>query len=116
MKYDVAVHVATVDWIMNAFPADPGSTAPDANEEAPIFIVGPPRNGTTLVERIMGNLLEFYGLDWDDGCIDFHHNLATASASQVRRPLYGSSVSQWRHYEQQFTEPRDPIVSAGIEV
>ncbi len=40
-------------------------------------------------------LLAFCGLDWDDRCLEFHQTrreVRTASSSQVRRPLYSSSV------------------------
>lgn len=63
-------------------------------------------------------LLEFCGLDWEDACLNFHTNPApstTASAAQVRRPLYGSSVSQWRHYEEQLRGLRDQLEAAGID-
>lgn len=275
MKYDVATDVATVQWIMDAFPAGPSHVAKEAAADAPIFVVGLPRSGTTLVERILGShplvssageldcfaqaivdavrgrsggaqiprrelvalsagsdfsalgenylrrvraafgggrfidkmplnylycglirralpnakivhltrhpmavgyamyktlfkdgypfsydlreigryylayrrlmdhwrstmpgaihelsyedlvsdqvaetrkLLEFCALDFADACIAFHENpepTTTASASQVRRPIYTSSVSQWRHYEQQLTELRD-VIAGGI--
>jgi len=51
-------------------------------------------------------LIEYCGLAWDDACLDFHKNkraVLTASASQVRRPLYRSSVERWRNYEQFLT-------------
>ena len=44
-------------------------------------------------------LMAFCGLDWDEACLQFHQTpreVWTASASQVRRPLYGSSVSRAR--------------------
>jgi tetratricopeptide (TPR) repeat protein len=47
-------------------------------------------------------LLAHCGLDWEEACAEFHRNPSastTASASQVRRPLYETSVAQWRHYE-----------------
>jgi tetratricopeptide (TPR) repeat protein len=278
MRYDVAADVETVDWIMRAFPDGP-SNAPDAGEDAPIFIVGLPRSGTTLVERMLGNhslvssageldsfalaivdaarqrtgrphvprpelvalsatlnftalgqdylqraraafggpgrfidkmplnylycglirralsgakiihvtrhpmavcyamyktlfkngypfsydlgeiaryyiayrrlmqhwratmpdaihelcyesliadqrgemraLLRFCGLEWEEACIDFQQNATattTASASQVRRPLYESSVSKWRHYETQLAELSAQLKSAGIDL
>jgi hypothetical protein len=62
-------------------------------------------------------LLAFCGLDWEDACATFHRNPApstTASASQIRRPIYTSSVSQWRHYEAQLSDLKDKIASAGI--
>ena len=40
-------------------------------------------------------LLAFCGLDWDEACLQFHktgREVWTASAGQVRRPLYASSV------------------------
>jgi tetratricopeptide (TPR) repeat protein len=58
LRYDVAIDVATVDWIREAFPAINRAAAADAEQapaEAPIFIVGLPRSGTTLVDRILGS-------------------------------------------------------------
>lgn len=62
-------------------------------------------------------LLEFCGLEWEPGCVQFHRNpqaSTTASAAQVRRPIYDSSVSQWRHYESQLTPLRRELSSGGI--
>jgi tetratricopeptide (TPR) repeat protein len=64
-------------------------------------------------------LLEFCGLDWEDACAEFHRNpsaTTTASASQVRRPIYDSSVAQWRHYTAQLTSLSSALESAGIEL
>ncbi|MBE1160732.1 tetratricopeptide repeat-containing sulfotransferase family protein [Dyella acidiphila] len=47
-------------------------------------------------------LLDYLGLPWDPRCLDFHENkrvVRTASAAQVRRPVYKSSVARWRHFE-----------------
>ena len=278
LQYDIATDVATVDWIMSAFPAIPIGAAPNAAADAPIFIIGLPRSGTTLVERILSShslvssageldsfaaalvdavrertgqarvprremvaqsatldfvalgqdylrraqaafgdhrrfidkmplnylycglicralpnariihvtrhpmavgyamyktlfrdgypfsydlreigryyvayrrlmqhwgvvvpgamyevryedlvaeqitttrqLLAFCGLEWEEGCAEFHRNQATsttASAAQVRRPIYTSSVSQWRHYEAQLAHLKEEIASAGFE-
>jgi hypothetical protein len=63
-------------------------------------------------------LLDFCGLGWEDGCLDFHTNAAattTASAAQIRRPIYDSSVAQWRHYEAQLAALRDQLTAAGID-
>ncbi len=53
MKYDVAIDTATVDWIISAFPSIPFDPARQTSCESPIFVVGLPRSGTTLVERIV---------------------------------------------------------------
>jgi hypothetical protein len=48
--------------------------------------------------RIVGHC----GLEWDARCLDFHQNrrqVRTASAAQVREPIYKSSVGRWRRYE-----------------
>lgn len=42
------------------------------------------------------------GLDWNPACLDFHTTkraIHTASATQVRQPMYSSSVQRWRNYE-----------------
>jgi hypothetical protein len=44
------------------------------------------------------------GLEWDPACLAFHKTerpVWTASAAQVRQPIYPSSVGRWRVYEQQ---------------
>jgi tetratricopeptide (TPR) repeat protein len=62
-------------------------------------------------------LLEFCGLAWEDACAKPHQNPApttTASAAQVRRPIYDSSVAQWRNYEKQLAGLATELQAAGI--
>ncbi len=47
-------------------------------------------------------LIDYCGLPWDDRCINFHRTnrpVKTASAVQVRKPLFRSSLQRWRNYE-----------------
>jgi tetratricopeptide (TPR) repeat protein len=55
MKYDIAIDTSTVDWIISAFPSVPTEAVGTTSEDAPIFIIGLPRSGTTLVKRILGS-------------------------------------------------------------
>jgi Flp pilus assembly protein TadD len=69
--------------------------------------------------RVTHELLEYCGLGWEEGCVQFHRNptaTTTASAAQVRRPMYRSSVDLWRHYEGQLAELKHQITSAGFDV
>jgi tetratricopeptide (TPR) repeat protein len=46
-------------------------------------------------------LTAFLGLPWDDEVLRFHESpapSATASAVQVRRPIYSSSIGRWRYH------------------
>jgi len=48
------------------------------------------------------------GLPWDDACLSFHtarSSVKTASAIQVRQPLYRTSVDRWRNIDPKFLEP-----------
>jgi len=52
-------------------------------------------------------LLEICELDWDDQCLEFYQTerpVRTASAAQVREPMYTSSVESWRRFED-YLEP-----------
>ena len=54
-------------------------------------------------------LIGFVGLSWDDEVLRFHHSAApsaTASAVQVRRPIYSSSVGKWRHHAERLAPLR----------
>jgi tetratricopeptide (TPR) repeat protein len=46
-------------------------------------------------------LLDHCGLEWDPACLSFHkteRTVRTASLTQVRQPIYRSSVQKWRAY------------------
>jgi hypothetical protein len=47
-------------------------------------------------------IIEFLGVPWDPACLEFHRTqrpIHTASAWQVRQPLYRQSIGRWRNYE-----------------
>jgi hypothetical protein len=56
-------------------------------------------------------LIAFCGLDWSDACLAFHETermVRTASANQVRQPLYATSVGRWRRFERELA----PLIAA----
>jgi tetratricopeptide (TPR) repeat protein len=53
-------------------------------------------------KRVGAAVAAHCGLSWSDDAVDIQQNKSvslTASASQVRRPIYGSSSGRWRRYE-----------------
>jgi len=63
-------------------------------------------------------LLEYCGLTWEEGCLRFHENpeaSTTASALQVRQPIYSHSVGRWRKFARQLEPLRARLAAAGIE-
>jgi len=63
-------------------------------------------------------LLDHVGLDWQDSCLEFHKTeraVTTASASQVRRPLYAGSSDDWRRYEARLAPLLAALGDAGEE-
>jgi tetratricopeptide (TPR) repeat protein len=70
----------------------------------------------TPIQQIR-RLLHFCGLDWEDACVNFHTNSApttTASAAQVRRRLYTTSISRWRNYATQLGPLQEQLKVNGI--
>lgn len=62
-------------------------------------------------------LLAFCGLPWDDRCLRFEDNAApvnTASAVQVRAPIYRTSMKRWKRYEDNLTPLLELLSAAGI--
>jgi predicted Zn-dependent protease len=60
-------------------------------------------------------LLEHCGLPFEEGCLKFYENdraVRTASANQVRRPIFREGVEHWRNFERWL----DPLKSALGEV
>ena len=57
------------------------------------------------------------GLAWEPACLDFHLNRApssTASAAQVRRPLYRDSIGLWRRYERELAPLEQALQREGV--
>jgi hypothetical protein len=51
--------------------------------------------------RVGANFAKHCGLAWTDAALDIQNNQSaslTASAAQIRRPIYGTSSGRWRHY------------------
>ena len=81
---------------------------------------------TILYENLVENtqsesrrLLDYCGLKWQNRVSEFYQSDApstTASASQVRQPVYRSSVGKWRNYEQQLLPLATILESAGIRI
>jgi tetratricopeptide (TPR) repeat protein len=60
-------------------------------------------------------IIDHCGLDWEDACLAFHQTprpVKTASAVQVREPVYRTSVGRWRRYES-FLQPLIQALSAA---
>jgi tetratricopeptide (TPR) repeat protein len=56
----------------------------------------------TGLEGAARRLVAWCGLEWEPGCLEFHRGnrvVITASAVQVRQPIYRTSVGRWRNYE-----------------
>jgi tetratricopeptide (TPR) repeat protein len=57
------------------------------------------------------SIISHCGLPWDDRCLSFHETdrpVSTASAMQVRQPIYTNAVGRWRVY----SEHLGPLLSA----
>ncbi|WP_339670663.1 sulfotransferase [Dasania marina] len=62
-------------------------------------------------------MLEYCQLPWQPECLDFHRSTAastTASAAQVRRPIYKTSVQKWRHFEEPLQPLQKRLQEAGL--
>jgi hypothetical protein len=54
------------------------------------------------LEGTSRRLLARCGLEWDPACLEFHKTrrpVRTASAAQVRQPIYRGSIGRWKNYE-----------------
>ena len=58
-------------------------------------------------EAMAHRIVEWCGLEWEPQCLRFHETqraVRTASAAQVRRPIYKTSVGRWKNYEKALGE------------
>jgi tetratricopeptide (TPR) repeat protein len=84
-------YYAAYDQLMNHWRSALGSYLHEVVYEN---LVREPKRSGAMIAR-------YCGLKWSDAAIDIQNNKSaslTASAAQVRRPIYGSSSDRWRHY------------------
>jgi tetratricopeptide (TPR) repeat protein len=68
-------------------------------------------------EAQIRRLLEHCGLEFEPACLSFHETqraVRTASAEQVRQPIYTSAIGHWRHFEQEL-EPLKRALGDSLE-
>ncbi len=71
------------------------------------------------LEGTARKIVDFVGLPWDDACLSFHETeraVQTASATQVRQPIYATSVERWRPYEPHLKPLIRAFEANGIKV
>ena len=69
--------------------------------------------------KIRWLVTEACALPWADACLDFHATaraVRTASAAQVRRPIFRTSLERWRRYERHLGLLREALGQYAREV
>lgn len=64
-------------------------------------------------------LIAWCGLEWEDAVLSFEKNASpslTASAAQVRQPIYRTSLEQWRNYEEELQPLIRVLRDGGVEI
>jgi tetratricopeptide (TPR) repeat protein len=68
-------------------------------------------------QRVGADMARHCGASWSDEAIEIQKNAAvslTASASQIRRPIYGTSSGRWRHYQPHLKGLVDALRRYGV--
>lgn len=70
-------------------------------------------------EEMSRQIIEHCGLSWDPACLDFHSTsspVATASAIQVRTPMYRSAVHRWKRFAKELEPARRYLEAEGVGI
>ena len=65
------------------------------------------------LEQEARKIIDFVGLEWQENCLNFHKNksrVKTASAAQVRKIIYKSSIEKWLVFEKHLSPLKDALV------
>jgi len=63
-------------------------------------------------EAVSRRLIQHCGLPWDDRCLGFYQTsrpVRTASALQVRKPIYGTAIGRWQRYAEHLAPLLDAL-------
>jgi tetratricopeptide (TPR) repeat protein len=98
---DLAKYYAAYERLISHWRASFGDTLHEVRYEE---LVSEPA-------RVCAAVAEYCGLQWDPRALEVHERASvslTASAAQIRRPIYGSSSGRWLHYRSHL----QPLVAA----
>jgi tetratricopeptide (TPR) repeat protein len=59
------------------------------------------------LEAVARRVVGACGLEWNPACLNFHQSartVRTASVTQVRQPIYSTSVARWKKYERDLAD------------
>ena len=68
-------------------------------------------------KAVLAPLLDFLGLDWEEGCLDAKSSgsaVRTASVWQVRKPLHRRSSGRWRNYASELSDARNRLAKLNL--
>lgn len=71
------------------------------------------------VENYSKQVVEYCGLSWQEKCLDFHTSKeasTTASAIQIREPIYTRSVGRWKHYRNELAPLIRILTEEGVAI
>jgi tetratricopeptide (TPR) repeat protein len=74
-------------------------------------------NTVADIEGSIRALLDHCDLPFDEACLEFHKTnrvIRTPSASQVRKPIYSTSVGRWKRYAEHL-EPLKEAIEKGLD-
>jgi tetratricopeptide (TPR) repeat protein len=106
--HEIALYYGAYRRLMNHWRATLPEAIIEVRYEA--LVRDPPGEARRLIEAC--------GLEWEEGCLALHRNpgpITTASAAQVRRPIYDSSLAQWRHHARELEGLHGELIATGIE-
>ncbi|KAF1715072.1 sulfotransferase [Pseudoxanthomonas sangjuensis] len=70
-------------------------------------------------ETVTRGLIAHCGLEWNDDCLNFERNeapVSTASAVQVRSPIYRTSLQRWKRYGNMVDGLRELLREGGVPI
>jgi tetratricopeptide (TPR) repeat protein len=73
----------------------------------------------TQAEQETRRVCEFLELDWQPACLEFYKSggaVATASTTQVRKPINTGSLQKWRKFERHLQPLAEFFEARGIEI
>lgn len=95
LRYDRDERARQIDWLIDRFPSAPPFLGADAGP-VPIFVVGMPRSGTTLVESVLGAHSRVFACGERQAMRSIMQEFVAVAPSRGATAGYESALMRWR--------------------